>query len=162
MPSAGGRPRVVLIAAVARNGVIGDRGGIPWHLPEDFAHFKRTTLGHTLVMGRATYESIGRPLPGRTTIVLSRDPGWSADGVLVTGSWETAIALACELPGDVYVAGGAAVYALAMPHADEQLLSEVHLEPEGDTVYPAFDRSAWVEAGRTPYVGFDVVRWVRR
>ena len=71
---------VTLIAAVARNGVIGHDGGIPWHLPADFAHFKATTLGHTLVMGRATYESIGRPLPGRTTIVLTRDPGWRADG----------------------------------------------------------------------------------
>ena len=71
---------MVLIAAVAENGVIGDAGTIPWHLPDDFAHFKRTTLGHTLVMGRATYESIGRPLPGRTTIVLTRDPTWSADG----------------------------------------------------------------------------------
>ena len=77
---------VTLIAAVARNGVIGADGAIPWHLPEDFAHFKRTTLGHTLVMGRATYDSIGRPLPGRTTVVLSRDPSWSADGAKIVPS----------------------------------------------------------------------------
>jgi dihydrofolate reductase len=153
---------VVLIAAVAQNGVIGDAGAIPWHLPDDFAHFKATTLGHTLVMGRATYESIGRPLPGRTTIVLSRDPEWSAGGVLVAASFDDALALAAELPGDVYVAGGAAIYALALPHADEQILTEVRLSPTGDTFYPPFDRGEWVEADRASYEGFDVVRWMRR
>jgi dihydrofolate reductase len=149
---------VTLIAAVARNGVIGADGGIPWHLPEDFAHFKATTLGHTLVMGRATYESIGRPLPGRTTIVLTRDPEWHADGVLTAGSLEEALGLA---EGDVYVAGGAAIYALAMPYADELLLSEIDLEPEGDTFFPGIDTAAWMESGRERHEGFDVVRWVR-
>ncbi len=150
---------VTLIAAVARNGVIGADGGIPWHLPEDFAHFKATTLGHTLLMGRATYESIGRPLPGRTTIVLTRDPGWSADGVLVAASLEEALALA---DGEVYVAGGAAVYEAALPHADVQLLSEVDQEPAGDTFYPVFDRTEWVETERVPHDGFEVVSWRRR
>ncbi len=152
---------MVLIAAVAQNGVIGDAGTIPWHLPDDFAHFKQTTLGHTLVMGRATYESIGRPLPGRTTIVLTRDPAWTADGVVVAASFDDALALAADLPGDVYVAGGAAIYALALPHADEQILTEVRLSPAGDTFYPPFDRDEWVEAQRSAYAGFDVVRWVR-
>ena len=159
MPS---EPRVVLIAAVAENGVIGAGGDIPWHLPADFAHFKTTTMGHTLVMGRATYDSIGRPLPGRTTVVLTRDPSWSAEGVLAAASWEDAMALAAGLPGDVYVAGGAAVYELALPHADEQVITEVPLAPGGDTFYPVFDRDEWVEASRTPYDGFEVVRWVRR
>jgi dihydrofolate reductase len=153
---------VVLIAAVAENGVIGDAGSIPWHLPDDFAHFKRTTLGNTLVMGRATYESIGKPLPGRTTVVLTRDPSWSAEGVQVASSFEEALELAADLPGDVYVAGGAEIYALALPFADEQILTEVRLTPEGDTFYPAFDRDEWVEAERTSYEGFDVVRWLRR
>ena len=150
---------VTLIAAVARNGVIGSAGGIPWHLPEDFAHFKATTMGQTLVMGRATYDSIGRPLPGRTTIVLTRDPAWSADGVQTAASLEEALALA---EGDVYVAGGATVYAAALPYADEQLLSEIDLEPEGDTFYPAFDRAEWQAVAREAHQGFDVVRWVRR
>jgi dihydrofolate reductase len=150
---------VTLIAAVARNGVIGANGGIPWHLPEDFAHFKATTLGHTLLMGRATYDSIGRPLPGRTTIVLTRDPDWRADGVLVAGSIEEALAMA---DGDVYVAGGAAVYAAALPYADEQLLSEVDLEPEGDTFYPAYERDEWREVSRETHEGFEVVRLTRR
>jgi len=150
---------VTLIAAVARNGVIGADGGIPWHLPEDFAHFKATTLGHTLVMGRATYDSIGRPLPGRTTIVLTRDPGWRADGVLTATSLDEALAMA---EGDVFVAGGAAVYEAALPYADEQLLSEVDLEPEGDTFYPDFDRGEWIVASREAHDGFDVVRWRRQ
>jgi dihydrofolate reductase len=147
---------------VAENGVIGDAGTIPWHLPEDFAHFKRTTLGHTLVMGRATYDSIGRPLPGRTTVVLSRDPAWSAEGVLVASTFEEALELAAELPGDVFVAGGAAIYALALPYADEQILTEVRLSPPGDTYYPPFDRDEWVEVEREKGHDFDLVRWRRR
>lgn len=150
---------ITLIAAVARNGVIGADGAIPWHLPEDFAHFKATTLGHTLVMGRATYASIGRPLPGRTTIVLTREPGWWADGVLTAPSLEAALEVA---EGDVYVAGGAAVYAAALTYADEMLLSEVDLEPDGDTFYPAFDPQEWPEVSRDSHEGFDVVRRVRK
>jgi dihydrofolate reductase len=148
---------VTLIAAVARNGVIGAGGSIPWHLPEDFAHFKATTLGHTLVMGRATYESIGRPLPGRTTIVVTRDPEWSAEGVFVRHSLEEALAMGGD--GEVFVAGGAAVYALE--HADVQLISEVELEPDGDTFYPAIDTDVWTEVAREHHDGFDVVRWER-
>lgn len=149
---------VVLIAAVARNGVIGHAGDIPWRVPGEQQFFKATTLGHTLVMGRATYDSIGRPLPGRTTVVLTRDPAWRADGVTTAASLEEALARA---EGEVYVAGGAAVYAAALPFADVQLLSEIDLEPEGDTYYPAFDRDVWREVGRTPHEGFDVVRWER-
>src|SRR4051812_22486581 len=114
--------RVVLVAAVAANGVIGADGGIPWRLPGEQAHFKALTLGHTLVMGRATYESIGRPLPGRTTVVLTRDHGWTAAGVLLAGSFEEALARADELPGDVMVAGGAREYAEALRWADAQVL----------------------------------------
>jgi dihydrofolate reductase len=153
--------RVVLVAAVAENGVIGADGDIPWRIPEDFAHFKATTLGHTLVMGRATYDSIGRPLPGRTTIVLTRDPDWSVDGVLVAHDLATALAMAEDLPGDVMVAGGAQVYAVALPVADEQVLTEVHQRPDGDTFYPDFDREEWVEARRERRDGFDHVWWRR-
>jgi dihydrofolate reductase len=150
---------VVLIAAVARNGVIGDAGTIPWRVPGEQAFFKATTMGHTLLMGRATYDSIGRPLPGRTTIVLTRDPGWSAEGVTTAGSIEEALARAA---GDVYVAGGATVYEAALPYADEQLLSEIDLEPHGDTFYPAFDHDGWQEVEREPHEGFEVVRLIRR
>ena len=150
---------VTLIAAVARNGVIGADGGIPWHLPEDFAHFKASTLGHTLVMGRATYESIGRPLPGRTTIVVTRDPEWSAEGVFVAHSLEEALAMGGD--PEVFVAGGSSVYEAALPYADAQLISEVDLEPEGDSFYPAVDTDVWHEVSREPREGFDVVRWER-
>jgi dihydrofolate reductase len=153
--------RITLVAAVADNGVIGAGGGIPWRIPEDFAHFKRVTLGHTLVMGRATYDSIGRPLPGRTTVVLTRDPTWSAPGVQVAASFEDALALAADLPGDVMVAGGAAVYAAALPLADAQILTEVHLTPEGDTYYPEWDRTEWVEVERVPGPGCEWVWWAR-
>jgi dihydrofolate reductase len=152
---------ITLVAAVAANGVIGSDGGIPWRIPEDFAHFKQVTLGHTLLMGRATYDSIGRPLPGRTTVVLTRDASWSADGVLVAASLDDALALAAELPGQVMIAGGSTVYAAAMPLADEQILTEVHLSPEGDTFYPAWDRDEWREVRRVPGPGLDWVWWER-
>ncbi|WP_299057253.1 dihydrofolate reductase [uncultured Nocardioides sp.] len=152
--------RVVLIAAVARNGVIGADGDIPWRVPADFAHFKATTTGHTLLMGRATYDSIGRPLPGRTTIVLTRDAGWRADGVLVAHTLDEALA---QVPSgtDLYVAGGAAVYAAVLGRdglTDEQLISEIDLEPDGDVRFPAYDAAAWVEVSREAREGFTLVR----
>jgi dihydrofolate reductase len=157
--------RLTLVAAVADNGVIGDAGDIPWRIPADFAHFKALTLGHVLVMGRATYDSIGRPLPGRTTIVLTRDPQWQAPGVLVAGSLEEALDLAGDVPGEVFVAGGAGVYAQALDRADAQVLTEVHLSPTGDTHYPEFDRSRWVETRRESHldaeIPFELV-WLER
>lgn len=157
---------VTLVAAVADNGVIGADGAIPWHLPADFAHFKALTLGHVLVMGRATYASIGRPLPGRTTIVLTRDPRWhGADGVLVAGDLPTALELARGIDEEVYVVGGAGVYAEALAVADAQVLTEVHLRPEGDTTYPPFDPVEWIEVSRERHlddpVPFEIVRWER-
>jgi dihydrofolate reductase len=152
----------VLVAAVARNGVIGNGPDIPWSVPGEQAEFKRLTTGHTLVMGRTTYESIGRPLPGRTTIVLTRDPAWRADGVLVAHSLDEALGMAATTPGDVVVAGGAQVYAEALPVADEQVLTEVPLEPDGDAHYPPFDEREWAEDGRERFDGFERVRYVRR
>ncbi|MFC4786290.1 dihydrofolate reductase [Nocardioides sp. MAHUQ-72] len=154
--------RVVLVAAVAENGVIGNGPDIPWRIPGEQAQFKELTLGHTLVMGRTTYDSIGRPLPGRTTIVLTRDPAWHADGVLVAHDLDEALARADELSGDVMVAGGAQVYAAAMPLADEQVITEVHRDPEGDVLYPSFDPSEWTETRREPGEEYDRVWWSRR
>ena len=149
--------KVVLVAAVADNGVIGDGTAIPWHVPGEQAQFKALTMGHTLLMGRTTYDSIGRPLPGRTSIVLTRDPDWSVDGVLVAHSLDAALAQAADLPGDLMVVGGAQIYALAMPYADEQAISEVHLTPPGDATYPDFDRSEWREVAREPGERYDRV-----
>jgi dihydrofolate reductase len=166
-PAAG--KRVVLVAAVADNGVIGNGPDIPWHIPGEQAEFKALTLGHTLVMGRTTFEAIGRPLPGRTTVVLTRDPDWShpstgagSGSVLVAGSIEAALEVAAGLPGEVMVAGGAQVYAAAMPYADEQVLTRVRLSPEGDVRYPAYDPDEWVETRREPHEAYDRVFLVRR
>jgi dihydrofolate reductase len=156
-----GGKRVVMVAAVAENGVIGDGPDIPWSIPGEQAEFKALTMGHTLVMGRTTYESIGRPLPGRTTIVLTRDPSWTAAGVLVAHSIEAALAQADLLDGDVAVAGGGQVYADAMRFADAQVITEVRLQPHGDAFYPDFDRGEWEESRRDHHDGYDRVWWER-
>ena len=152
--------RISLIAAVARNGVIGRDGGMPWHLPDELRHFKATTMGHTLVMGRRTFEGVGRPLPGRRTIVLTRDHDWHHPGVEVAHSFAEALALAG--PADeVFVAGGAQVYAEALPYSHRLVLTEVDAEPEGDTRFPEWDRSAWREESREPADGWTRVVYER-
>ncbi|WP_028473537.1 dihydrofolate reductase [Nocardioides alkalitolerans] len=162
MTTPGGK-QVVCVSAVARNGVIGDGPRIPWRVPGEQAEFKRRTLGHTLLMGRATYESIGRPLPGRTTVVLTRDPSWAADGVLLAADLVSALAVADGLDGDLMVVGGAQVYLAALEQpglVDAQVLTEIPEEPDGDVRYPAFDEADWPVVERTEHEGFAVV--VRR
>jgi dihydrofolate reductase len=152
--------RITLIAAVARNGVIGVAGGMPWHLPDELAHFKATTMGHTLVMGRTTFESIGRALPGRRTIVVTRNPAWQHPEVEVAHSIADAVSLAG--PADeVFVAGGAQVYAQALPYAQRLLLTEVDAEPEGDTWFPSWPRDEWREEVREPHDGWSRVVYER-
>lgn len=152
----------MLVAAVAANGVIGHGPDIPWRLPGEQRLFKELTMGHTLLMGRTTYESIGRPLPGRETVVLTRDRTWWAEGVHVAHDVEQALARADTLPGDVMVAGGGQVYAALLDLADEQVLSEVELEPEGDAFYPAYDHREWEETAREHHEGYDRVFRSRR
>lgn len=154
--------RVVMVAAVAENGVIGRDGDIPWSIPEDLKHFRETTRGNTVVMGRRTFESIGHPLPYRTNVVVTRRPDWTAEGVLVAHSVDEAIARAEDLDGDVMVIGGGHVYEAAMDRADAQVLTEVRASPEGDTHYPEFDRSEWAETRREPHEGYDFVWWERK
>jgi dihydrofolate reductase len=141
-------PRISLVAAVARNGVIGDAGRLPWHLPEDLKRFKTLTMGHVMIMGRRTHESIGRPLPGRRTIVVSRQAGLDLPGVEVASSLEAAIALAGEVP-EIFVVGGGEIYAQALPLAHRLLLTEVEATPTGDAFFPAFDRRQWRVGTRT-------------
>jgi dihydrofolate reductase len=155
------RKRVVMVAAVADNGVIGLGGDIPWSIPEDLKHFRATTTGNTVLMGRATYDSIGHPLPYRTNIVVTRQPDWTSDGVLVAHSMEEGIALAQDADGDVMVIGGGHVYRDALPHADAQVLTEVHQSPQGDTYYPELDRDALTEVRREKHDGYDFV-WLER
>ncbi|MBT0962008.1 dihydrofolate reductase [Denitromonas iodatirespirans] len=140
-------PEIVLIAAVARNGAIGKDNALPWRLKADLAHFKRTTLGHPVVMGRKTWESLGRPLPGRQNIVISRDPAYVAPGACVAGDLAAAIA-ACPDDARLFVIGGAQIYALALPQADRLVLTEVDADVDGDAFFPAFDRSAFEETSR--------------
>ena len=150
---------VTVIAAVGANRAIGRDNDMPWHLPEDLAHFKRTTLGHTLVMGRKTYDSIGRPLPGRTTVVVTRQLSWSAPNVLVAHSLERALQLA---HGDeVFVAGGGEIYAQALPLADAMVLTEVEQSPEAEVFFPEVDPAAWREVAREPHDGFSFVTYER-
>jgi dihydrofolate reductase len=141
---------ITIVAAVARNGVIGVDGGLPWRLPDDLRRFKELTLGHVLVMGRSTYESIGRPLPERTTFVVTRNPEWDAgsEEVRVAGSVEDAIEAAAAIDPEVFVVGGAQVYAAALPRADRLELTWVDAEPDGDTRFPEVDWDAWREVRR--------------
>ena len=154
---------VTLVAAVARNGVIGADGGIPWQLPGEQRLFKELTLGHVLVMGRKTYESIGRPLPERTTIVVTRQEDWKgAEGVLVAPSVPEAISLARTIDEEVFVVGGSQVYAEALPAADRLALTWVDAEPEGDVHFPDVEWDDWREVAREEHEGWVVASYERR
>lgn len=134
---------LVLISAMSLNRVIGKAGGLPWRLPDDMAHFKRTTMGSPVIMGRRTFETDSGVLPGRLNIVVTRRQGWSAEGVEVAGSVESARDLAAlrEPERDAFVIGGGEIYALALPIADRLELTIVHAVIEGDTRFPDYDRS---------------------
>lgn len=146
------RPAICFVVARADNGVIGRDNALPWHIPADLKHFKRLTVGKPVVMGRKTFESIGKPLPGRHNIVLTRDPEWRADGVTVVPNLAEAVAAAGLDPKtraeEVMIIGGAAVYAEALPIATRVYLTEVHAAPEGDTLLPPFDPARWRETAR--------------
>lgn len=157
---------VSLVAAIARNGVIGRDNGLAWHLSSDLKRFKALTMGKPMLMGRRTWASIGRPLPGRRTLVLTRDPGFRAEGAEIVHDWDAAVAAAAA--PELMVVGGAEIYALALPHADRLHLTEVEAEPEGDVRFPAFDRAAFREAFREAHPAgprdehaFAFVDWVR-
>lgn len=157
--SRGFNQRLTLVAAVASNGVIGDGGAMPWHLPEDLAHFKATTMGAVMVMGRRTWDSIGRALPGRRTVVITRDRSWQAPGAITAHSLPEALLIAGD--GEVFVVGGGEVYAQTIEHADRLVITEVEQAPEGRVSFPAIDRTAWRETSRTQRDGFAWVVWER-
>ena len=148
-----GKLHLLLVAAVADNNVIGRAGGLPWRLKSDLAHFRAVTMGKPIVMGRRTFLSIGRPLQGRTNIVITRDPGFAAGGVLVVPGLETALTAA---RGDalrrgadaIAVVGGADIYAQTIGRADRMVITRVHLRPEGDTEFPAINDAIWQEIMR--------------
>lgn len=144
--SASRPPRVEIVVARAANGVIGRDGGLPWRIPDDLRRFKAITMGKPMVMGRRTFESLPRLLPGRRHIVLTRDRHWQAPGAEVACDPDSAIRLA-DSP-EIAVIGGAEIFRLFLPLADRVELTEVHAKPDGDTCLPAFDPSEWEEIGR--------------
>jgi dihydrofolate reductase len=145
--------KVVLVAAVAENGVIGRDGTLPWRLKSDMQHFRRLTLGRPVVMGRKTYESIGRPLKDRTNIVISRDPGYAADGIIVATSLATALDMAREDAGrrradSIAIIGGAGIFSDCLAIADRLEITLVHASPPGDTFFPPIHSKLWRETAR--------------
>jgi len=147
-------PKIYLVAAVAANGVIGRDGQLPWHLPEDLKHFKRLTLGHPVIMGRRTWESLGRPLPGRDNIVVTHKAGYEAPGAAVASSLGAALAL-CAGESVVFVIGGQQLFAESLPIAAGLVLTEIYRDYEGDTWFPLNDRSRGRETQRERHTAAD-------
>lgn len=148
--------KLALIAAYAQNRVVGIDNKLPWHLPEDLKYFKRCTSGKAIIMGRKTFDSIGRPLPNRTNIVISRNPEFEVEGVKVVSTLDEAIELAKavnEVNGidEIMVIGGATIYELTLPIADRLYLTHVHAKVEGDAYFPEVDFSNWHEVERADY-----------
>lgn len=148
-----GQPVLALIVAAASNGVIGRDGGMPWHLPADLRHFRRTTMGKPVLMGRKTFESIGKPLPGRENIVVTRDPAWRVEGVHRVGSAQAGVELGMDLAlelgvGEVMLMGGGQLYAELLPATGRIYLTELHRVFDGDTSLPPIDWSEWREVSR--------------
>ncbi len=145
---------IALVVAVADNGVIGHRGGLPWHLPGDLRRFRERTMGHHVVMGRLTSASIGRPLPGRTNLVVSRDRSVVVPGCTVVHSFDEAVSLAAAAgERELFVIGGSQLYREALPRADRIYWTEVHASPEGDVYFPPLDPAQWTEVAREALPG---------
>jgi dihydrofolate reductase len=152
---------IVIIAALSIDGVIGANGRIPWHIGDDLKRFKRLTTGYTVIMGRKTYESIGRPLPGRTNVVLTRNTQFQApDGVHVFATLDAALD-SCRQAGETtaFVIGGAEIYREALPLADRLVLTRVHQHVEGDTYFPAYDPTRWREVSREDHDAYAYVEY---
>src|SRR3990167_3614647 len=150
--------RIYLLVAVASNGIIGANGQLPWHLPQDLQHFKRLTLGHPVIMGRRTWESLGRALPGRENIVVTRRRGYEAPGAAVASSLDAALAL-CACEPIAFVIGGGELYAAALPLAAGLVLTEIQRDFEGDARFPDYDRAKWRETQRESHTATDGMRF---
>lgn len=147
-----------LIVAVAENGVIGRDNALPWHIPEDLRYFKQVTSGKTVIMGRKTFQSIGRPLPNRTNIVITRDPAFQAEGVILAGSLDDALSKTGG--GEAMVIGGSSLFLEALPRAERFYLTEIHRAYEGDVRFPDWDRSPWQEVERRDVAGDPPISFV--
>jgi dihydrofolate reductase len=156
-------PEIIAIAAVAANGVIGAGNDIPWRISADWQRFKALTIGNVLIMGRKTYDSIGRPLPGRTTFVITRDRMWHGEGVSAVPSVDEALDQAVGLDSQtIFVAGGGEIYRAAWDRLTGLEITEVDQRPDGDVRFPEIDRDEWIETGREIGDGFSFVSYRRR
>lgn len=162
MSSSCERKPLALVAAMTKSHVIGKDGGLPWHHPEDLKHFRQLTKSHAVIMGRATFDSIGKPLKDRRNIVVSRDPALRIEGCDVASSFDRALELAREYDEEPRVVGGAQIYALALPLATELMLTYLDDEHEGDVYFPAFDLREWVEIERRRAQAVTFVTLARR
>ena len=151
-------PRIFLVAAVAANGIIGAGGKLPWHIPEELKHFKRLTLGHPIIMGRRTWESLKGPLPQRENIVVTRTPGYEAPGAAVANSLGAALAM-CTGEPVVFVIGGTQLFEESLPIAAGMVLTEIQRDYQGDTSFPAWDRAQWRESQREAHTAPDGTRF---
>ena len=166
--------QIVLVAAIGENNVIGRAGQLPWRLKSDLAHFRALTMNRPLIMGRKTYESIGKPLTGRTNIVITRDAKYSAPGIVIAPSFERALALARHDAvkrgaGEIMVIGGSDIFTAALPLADRLEITHVHAKPEGDALFPPIDPAVWREVAREEHAAgpddsasFAVAAYLRR
>jgi dihydrofolate reductase len=150
---------VTLIAAIARNRVIGKDGDLPWRLPADLRHFKRTTVGHPLIMGRRTFESFGRPLPDRTNIIVTRNRDYRAEGAVVVSSFDDAMRVARQEETEIFIGGGEDVFRHFLPIADRMILTWIDADFEGDTFFPEFDESEWRIVSRADHEPDEKNRW---
>lgn len=140
--------KISLIVAMASNRSIGLNNQMPWHLSADLKRFKQITMGHPIIMGRLTYEAIGRPLPGRTNIIVSRNQVYEQEGCVVVDSVEAAIQHGCRLADKVFIIGGATLYEATLPLADNLYITQIHQDFDGDTFFPVINQSDWLEVGR--------------
>ena len=158
--------KLSIIVAIAKNQVIGINNTLPWHLPEDLKRFRALTTGHHIIMGRKTYESLGRLLPGRTTVIVTRNKDYQLDGALIAHSLETAVAL-CKNDDEVFLIGGAELYQYGLKLADKLYITEVDLTVDGDAFFPEFDLSLWQESSRETHISaqalpFSYITYMRK
>ena len=137
--------KISLIVAMASNRAIGLNGQMPWHLSADLKRFKQITMGHPIIMGRLTFEAIGKPLPGRINIIISRNPAYRAEGCVVVDNVEAAISHGCQLADEIFVIGGSTLYEATLPMANTLYITQINQDFEGDTFFPDFDRNHWAE-----------------
>lgn len=153
---------ITIIVAIGKNFVIGKDGWMPWNIPEDLRQFKEKTLNHTVVMGRKTFEAIGRPLPKRKNIVVTRDPRWHFDGVETIGDLEAFLQEMQSKEEEIFIAGGAQIYQMALPYADKLIISHIDTEIDGDTFFPKWDRSKFNVTDTVDYKDFSVKTYIKK